>query len=101
MSTITKAEAETLKKILRHGGRVLSTMGRLQADSVRATVLTSLAKRGLISDSKGTVYFQSTVSHWSMVASQYLDLTVRAEGCRALNEFEGAEQLRSEKREDA
>lgn len=88
-SALTKGEIATLRVILRHGGKVFVTMGRMTTSSaVRTSLMNRLADRGMIRTWVARpVCFLNGLPFTS---GETVDVAVTADGCRALAATEAA-----------
>lgn len=83
---MTSHEVQTMRTILRHGGKVLVTMGRLTApNAVRTTTVRRLADRGLVRGWTGID--RAAIDGYSAPSGRTLDIAVTAAGCLALAEI--------------
>lgn len=81
---LTKGEIETLRTILRFGGRVVVSMGRkLDAQHVRTSTINSLRDRGFIRLWTPAKKMPLTARQFR-IRFEMADWAVTATGCRAL-----------------
>jgi cytosine/adenosine deaminase-related metal-dependent hydrolase len=88
---LTPGQVRALETILRYGGKVGITMGRLGGPWVRTRVVMALRKLGFVREWTG-----KDITHGCGRIGQ-VDIAVTAAGCQALNEAHAQRELRSQK----